>query len=45
MRVRRAGLDFDPGWVPWYGRVISFHYTEQLTSRPAPRTSGVSDGG
>jgi len=26
LRVRRAGLDFDPGWVPWYGRVVSFHY-------------------
>lgn len=26
LRVRRAGVDFDPGWVPWYGRVVSFHY-------------------
>jgi hypothetical protein len=26
LRVRRAGLDIDPGWVPWLGRVISFHY-------------------
>lgn len=25
-RVRRAGLDLDPGWVPWLGRVVSFHY-------------------
>jgi hypothetical protein len=24
--VRRAGLDFDPGWVAWLGRVIYFHY-------------------
>jgi hypothetical protein len=24
--VRRAGLDIDPGWVPWFGRVIGFHY-------------------
>jgi len=45
MRVRRAGLDFDPGWLPWYGRVISFHYAEQLISVPAPRAGGVSDGG
>ena len=45
LRVRRAGLDFDPGWVPWLGRVISFHYTEQLASVPAPRTGGVPDGG
>jgi hypothetical protein len=24
--VRRAGLDLDPGWLPWFGRVITFHY-------------------
>ena len=24
--IRRAGLDIDPGWVPWLGRVVSFHY-------------------
>lgn len=29
IRVRRAGLDLDPGWVPWLGRVISFHYREE----------------
>jgi hypothetical protein len=27
IRVRRAGLDLDPGWVPWLGSVIQFHYT------------------
>jgi hypothetical protein len=26
LRVRRAGLDIDPGWVPWLGRVITIHY-------------------
>jgi hypothetical protein len=26
IRVRRAGLDVDPGWVPWFGRVVRFHY-------------------
>jgi hypothetical protein len=26
MRVRRLGLDIDPGWLPWYGRVVGFHY-------------------
>ncbi len=26
IRVRRAGLDIDPGWVPWLGRIVSFHY-------------------
>lgn len=24
--VRIAGLDLDPGWVPWLGRVVCFHY-------------------
>jgi hypothetical protein len=24
--VRRAGLDLNPGWVPWLGRVVQFHY-------------------
>jgi hypothetical protein len=26
IRVRRAGLDLDPGWVAWLGRVVQFHY-------------------
>jgi hypothetical protein len=26
MRVRSVGLDVDPGWVPWLGRVVRFHY-------------------
>ncbi|NTX67269.1 hypothetical protein HUA74_42130 [Myxococcus sp. CA051A] len=25
-RVRGLGLDIDPGWVPWLGRVVRFHY-------------------
>jgi hypothetical protein len=25
-RIRKAGLDIDPGWVPWLGRVVRFHY-------------------
>lgn len=29
LRVRRAGLDVDPGWLPWYGRVVGFHYERQ----------------
>ncbi|WP_206188723.1 hypothetical protein, partial [Streptomyces kanamyceticus] len=24
--VRVAGLDLDPGWIPWLGRVICFRY-------------------
>lgn len=26
IRIRRIGLDLDPGWVPWFGRVVRFHY-------------------
>jgi hypothetical protein len=26
IRIRRAGLDINPGWVPWFGRVVTFHY-------------------
>jgi hypothetical protein len=26
MRVRRAGLDIDPGWLIWLERAVSFHY-------------------
>lgn len=26
IRVRRQGLDIDPGWLPWLGRVVTFGY-------------------
>lgn len=26
IRLRKAGLDIDPGWLAWLGRVVSFHY-------------------
>jgi hypothetical protein len=29
VRVRKAGLDIDPGWVPWFGRVVTFHYEDR----------------
>ncbi len=28
VRARAVGLDLDPGWVPWLGRVVAFHYTD-----------------
>jgi hypothetical protein len=31
MRVRRAGLDVDPGWLPWFGRVVNFHFDREQT--------------
>ncbi len=30
IRIRRAGLDLDPGWLPWFGRVVRFHYAVRL---------------
>jgi hypothetical protein len=38
MRVRRAGLDIDPGWVPWLRRVVTFHYV----AKPSLAASGRS---
>lgn len=26
LRVRRLGLDLDLGWLPWFGRVVAFHF-------------------
>jgi hypothetical protein len=26
--IRLAGLDLDPGWVSWLGRVVTFHYDQ-----------------
>jgi hypothetical protein len=26
--LRRCGLDNDPGWVPWFGWIVSFHYID-----------------
>ncbi len=24
--IRMAGLDINPGWIPWLGRVVTYHY-------------------
>ena len=31
LQVRRLGLDLDPGWLPWFGRVVGFHYERNET--------------
>jgi hypothetical protein len=28
VRVRKGGLDLNPGWVPWFGRVVTYWYRE-----------------
>lgn len=29
LRLRRLALDSDPGWVPWLGKVVQFHFDTQ----------------
>jgi hypothetical protein len=36
LEVRRAGLDVDPGWVPWLGCVLRWHFGSAL----APQGEG-----
>lgn len=38
LEVRLAGWDINPGWLPWLGRVINFHYVEQ----PVPTGPGAA---
>ena len=33
LRLRRMALDVDPGWVPWLGRIVRFHYLDHYESR------------
>jgi hypothetical protein len=28
LALRRLGLDCDPGWLPWFGWIVSFHYVD-----------------
>lgn len=32
VRLRRAGLDFNPGWVPTLGYILHFHYLDEGVS-------------
>jgi hypothetical protein len=25
--IRLAGLDLNPGWLPWLGKIVQFHFT------------------
>jgi len=40
--IRLAGLDVNPGWIPWLGRVVRFHYIDspQLDSYTRVTTDG-----
>lgn len=39
LRLRRLGLDSDPGWVPWFGRIVAFHFV--LRERLPPDDGGA----
>jgi hypothetical protein len=41
LRIRRAGLDLDPGWVPWFGRVVRFHYHVPSPEARLPHRGGT----
>ena len=28
IRIRRVALDVDPGWLPWFGLAVRFHYID-----------------
>ena len=32
--IRLSGLDVDPGWLPWLGRIVRFHYIDDPTLLP-----------
>lgn len=40
LRIRRAGLDIDPGWVSWLGQVIRFHYDIEGRTHGIGRIAG-----
>lgn len=42
LRLRRLGLDSDPGWVPWFGRIVAFHFV--LRERLPPPDDGGAHG-
>lgn len=41
LRIRRAGLDVDPGWVPWLGRVLQFHYADSRSGDAEAESPGL----
>lgn len=36
VRIRRLGLDLDPGWVPWLGLIVHIHYERVLGVNECP---------
>ena len=36
LRIRRLGLDLDPGWLPWLGLIVHIHYEHVLGVNECP---------
>lgn len=36
LELRLAGLDINPGWLPWLGRVVNFHFEHDPDPRGHP---------
>ena len=45
LAVRRVGLDSDPGWLPWLGRVLRWHYGSALAPQPHEAFDGLQATG
>lgn len=44
LAVRRSGLDLDPGWTPWLGCVLRWHFGSALApAQPAGRADPAGD--
>ncbi len=35
LQIRRAGLDVDPGWLAWLGKIVEFQYNFETVTLPA----------
>ena len=44
LRLRRHGLDSDPGWVPWFGRIVAFHFVAAELQPLHESPFGARDG-
>lgn len=42
--IRIAGLDINPGWFPWFGMVMNFHYGPYPELQPGLPDEEVADG-
>jgi hypothetical protein len=39
MRIRKAAIDVNPGWLPWLGKVVSFEYVCEVLDIVPPNST------